>query len=192
MEWLHKIIDDSLQEMSKTEISMMTPADIPEEMQDGSIKRMDDWSGWKPIRSIIENSDIDKVEKEIGFPLPSSYREFLKTKHFFGLRIPDRAVNLPGILPDKELSFLREFVFEMMEPEFIIGRGYIYFADFEDYGLLCFNTNEQAENNEYPIVFIDHEDLDDIHLYANNFKELLEADKERGNRFIEYLNDYYN
>ncbi len=191
MDWIQKIIDDSLNEMSKTEYSMRTPAIIPTEMQDESIEKMDDWNGWKPIKSIIEDTDIDKLENDIGFPLPVSYREFLKTKHFFELEIPDRAVNLPGILPDKELSFLREYVFNMMEPEFIIGQGFIYFADFQDFGLLCFDANQTVENNEYPVVYMDHENIDDIHLYAKSFRELLEADAERGNRFIEYLNELH-
>ena len=134
---------------------------------------------------------VDKIEKRIGYPLPTSYREYLKYKHFYRLKIPDIAVNLPNLLPDKELTFLKEYVFEMMEPELLIDRGYIYFADFHDYGLLCFDTNEKRENNEYKIVFIDHEDLEEIHLYANNFRELMEADNEKGNRFIDYLNDYY-
>ncbi|MCB0479530.1 MAG: SMI1/KNR4 family protein [Crocinitomicaceae bacterium] len=192
MNWLHKIIDESLSVMAKTDISMMTPGEVPKEMQDGSNKNDDGWRRWKPIDSIIEDSDIEKVEKEIGYPLPQSYREYLKYKHFIELRIPDRAVNLPGILPDKEINFLKELVFEMMEPELIIGRGYIYFADFNDYGLLCFDANEKVQNNEYRIVFIDHEDEEAVHLYANNFKELMEADEEYGNRFIDYLNDYYN
>lgn len=191
MNWLHKIIDDSLEKMSKSEILMMTPAEIPEEMQDNSIKKSDDWGGWRPIKSQIQDTEIGQLESEIGFPLPHSYREFLKFKHFFSLVIPDRAVVFSGVLPNERLSFLKENIFEMMIPEEIIGRGYIYFADFEDYGLLCFNANEKVENNEYPVVFMDHENLEEVHLYANNFRELMEADEERGNRFIEYLNDYY-
>ncbi|WP_255763392.1 hypothetical protein [Fulvivirga maritima] len=35
---------------------------------------------------------------------------------------------------------------------------------------------------------MDHEDLDDIHQYAASFKELMEADAERGKRFKDYLN----
>lgn len=192
MEWLQKIIDNVLHEMSKTEILMMTPADVPKAMQDHSIRKIDDWSGWKPIKSTITDSTIDKLEKDIGFSLPLTYREFLKTKYFFKLKIPDRAVQFPEFLPDQELSFLGERVSNMLESELVIGRGYIYFADFEDHGLLCFNANEKVENNEYPIVYIDHEDLNDIHLYANNFRELMEADEEHGNRFIDSLNDYHN
>ena len=192
MDWLYKLIDDSLLKMSKSEISMMTPGEIPEKMQDTSIRNMNDWSGWKPINSVIEDSDIEKFEREIGYSLPKSYCEYLKYKHFYRLSIKDKCVNLPNLLPDRNLTFLREYVSDYLEPELIIGRGYIYFADFEDYGLLCFDTNVKAVNNEYPIVFIDHEDLDDIHLYSKSFKKLMEADKNFGNRFIDYLNAFHN
>lgn len=174
--------------MSQVEIHMMFPGDIPEEMLDPSIEPSNDSRGWKPIKSILTDDDLDKLEGKIGHPLPHSYREFLQYKHFYSLIISDRAVNFPDHLPDKEVNFLLGHVFNYMIPEKIIGKGYIYFADFEDYGLLCFDTNEKRENNEYPIVYIDHEDLEDIHLYANNFLELLEADADRGDGFVEYLN----
>ncbi|MBD0400586.1 SMI1/KNR4 family protein [Flammeovirga sp. EKP202] len=191
MEKIKSIVEQCLIEMSKEEFFMMIPDDIPDEMLDKSIEPSEGYQGWKPINSIIDDNDLDKVESKIGHKLPQSYREFLKYKHWFGLRIPDHAVNFPDHKPDKELSFLSEKVFEYMEPELIIGKGYIYFADFEDYGILCFDTNHEKENDEYRIVYINHEDLDDIHLYANSFTELLEADEEAGNRFIDKLNSYY-
>ncbi|MDN5201972.1 SMI1/KNR4 family protein [Fulvivirgaceae bacterium BMA10] len=191
MDKTKSIVDRCLEDMAKNKILMMIPGDIATEMIDNSIEPMDDWKGWKPIDSIIDDSDLDSLEEKIGYKLPPSYREFLKYKHFYNLRIPDRAVNFPNHKPDRRIGFLRELVFERMDPELIIGKGYIYFADFEDYGLLCFDTIHKNENNEYRIVYMDHEDLDDIHVYANSFIELLEADKETGNRFIDKLNAYH-
>ena len=170
----------------------MFPGPIPEAMLDPSIEPSNDWRGWKPIDSIITDDDLDRVETKIGYPLPQSYREFLKYKHFYELDTTDSAVNFPQHLPDKDLKFLISFAFDYMIPELIIHKGYIYFADFEDYGLLCFNTNEQRENNEYPIVYIDHDDLKEVHLYANNFMDLLEGDEGRGDRFVDYLNSLNN
>jgi hypothetical protein len=82
-------------------------------------------------------------------------------------------------------------IFTRFDPEPLIERGFIYFADFNDYGLLCFDTNDHVEDYDYRIVYIDREDLYEVHPYANNFRELLEADSEKGTRFIEKLNDYY-
>lgn len=191
MDWLKNIIDASLKEMSAKKL-MMSPGDIFPEMLDDSIQAVDDWKGWRPIKSIITDEDINELEEKIARKLPQSYREYLKYKHFYKISIPDFAINLPAHLPDRSLDKLRELVFECMDPEYLIGRNYIYFADFHDYGLLCFDANESVDDNEYKIVFIDHEDYDSIHFYANNFRELLEADSERGNNFIEKLNNYYS
>ena len=76
-----------------------------------------------------------------------------------------------------------------LSPKLILGRGYIYFADFEDYGLLCFDTNAKVPDHEYPIVYMDHEDVNDIEPYAENFRALMEAHGERGNDFIDMLNE---
>ena len=111
-------------------------------------------------------------------------------KHFYQLSIPDFAVNLHTHLPDENLDGFKEFLYEY-EPESLIEKGLIYFADFQDYGLLCFDSTEKRENNDYPIVYIDHEELSIKHHYANNFKEMLLEDRERGNRFVLELNEYY-
>ena len=190
MNWLEDIVDKCLEDMSNEKFLMMTCGKIPGEMLDTSIEPSDDWRGWKPIASIITDEDINLLEKKIKYALPLSYRHFLKYKHFIHLRIPDIEVNLPNHLPDKNLTEILELVFNCNVPELVIGKGFIYFADFSDYGLLCFDANETRENNEYPVVYIDHE-LGDVHLYANNFRDLLEADDEKGNRFIEKLNEYY-
>lgn len=191
MEWLEHIIDNSFAEMAKDK-SMKMPGKIPEEMLDLSIPASDDWRGWKPIKSIITDEDLNKLEKRLTLHLPLSYRHFLKYKHFFELSLPDYAIQFPSHLPDKNLYWFIDRVFQSWEPEYLIGRNYIYFADFNDYGLLCFDANEPRENNEYKIVFIDHEDLETVHEYATNFRELMESDSEAGNRFIERLNDFYS
>jgi hypothetical protein len=191
MEWLKKIVDRTLEEMKQEEIRMMMPGDIPAEMLDSTIPPSDDWKGWKPINSIITDDDIDQFENDIGHKLPLSYRAYLQYKHFYWLRLPDIAVNLRANLPDKSLSDLRYLVFDTHEPELILGKNYIYFADFHDYGLLCFDANEPATDNEYKIVYMDHENLEDIHFYTNNFRSLLEGHSDYGNDFIDKLNEYY-
>ena len=192
MEWLEKIIDDALDKMAKEEILMSRPdPNMPIEMFDPNIPSESDWKGWKPIPSVLDDSDLNKLEKMIGIELPLSYRHFLKHKHFYELEISDYAVNLHAHLPDKSLESFKELFFEYFDPGYLIEKGLIYFADFQDYGLLCFDSNIKRENNEYPIVFIDHEDLTTKHNYSNDFKELMTADRERGNRFIMELNEYY-
>jgi hypothetical protein len=191
MDWIKKTVDSALKEMSKEKIFIMMPGDIPKEVLDDTIPALDDWKGWRPIDSIIDDSDIIKLEKKIGITLPTSYREYLKYKHFYRLRLPDIAVNLFPHPPDKNLTTLQTHIFEYHEPELVIGRKYIYIADFHDYGLLCFDANAKATDTEFKVVYIDHENLGDIHIYADNFQDLLQADSEKGNDFIDKLNELY-
>ena len=192
MKWLEKIIDDTLDIMYKEEYLMYHPdPSMPTEMLDSAFKQKNDWKRWKPIPSILVDDDLNSLEKLIGVKLPHSYRHFLLYKHFYELRIPDFSISFPSHLPDKNLHKLKSMFLEYYEPEFLIKKGFIYFADFCDYGLLCFDSKIKRKNNEYPIVYIDHEDLTIHHHYLNNFKELMTADKENGNRFIMRLNEYY-
>ena len=191
MDWIKKTVDNALKEMSKEKIRMMVPGDIPPEMLDDTIEPMDDWRGWRPIDSIVIDTDIEIFEKQIGMKLPTSYREYLKYKHFYHLRLPDSSVNLFSHPPDKTLTILRTNIFQYHEPKLIIGRNYIYIADFHDYGLLCFDGNAKKVDNEFKVVYIDHENLDEIHTYADSFRDLLQADSEKGNDFIDKLNELY-
>lgn len=192
MDWLKKVIDDALDKMTKEEVLMKQPdPNMPEEMYDTSIPSDSDWKGWKPIPSVLNDSDIDKLETIIGIKLPLTYRCYLTYKHFYELEIPDFSANLHAHLPDKSLNSFKALYFEYFEPEYLIEKGFIYFADFQDYGLLCFDSNEKRVNNEYPIVCLDHDDLTTKHFYSNNFEDFMTADRERGNRFVIYLNEYY-
>ncbi len=191
MDWIKRTVDNALKEMSKEKILMMLPGDINQEMLDDTIPPSDDWKGWRPIDSIITDSDITKFEQKLRLTLPTSYKEYLKYKHFYGLRLPDIAVNLFPHPPDKTLAVLHTHIFKYHEPEQIIGRNYVYIADFHDYGLLCFDANVKTTDNEFNVVYIDHEYLDDIQIYADNFRDLLEADSEKGNDFIDKLNELH-
>jgi len=187
------LVDYYLDQMkNKAHLFLSPDPKMPKEMIDATIQTSDDWIGWKPVASTVSDSELDEFEKEIKYPLPHSFRSYLKHKHFYELSLPDFAVNLRGNVSGRTISGMRNLVFNSFVPELLIGKGYIYFADFHDYGLLCFDANEVRNENEYAIVYIDHENLEDVHTYASNFYDLLTGDSERGNRFIEYLNDLYN
>ena len=193
MKWLEKIIDDTLKKMAIEGYEMKRPdPNMHKEMIDSEIAVDNDWKGWKPISSKFNDSDLDSLEDMIGVKLPNSYRHFLKYKHFYSLSIPDHAVNIHSNLPSEDyLSEFKELFFKYYDSDLLIRKGYIYFADFQDYGLLCFDSNKTIENNEFPIVYIDHEELTEVHFYAENFQELLQNDPEKGNRFIMKLNEFH-
>ena len=168
------LIDSYLNEMKRSGFPFMMPdPNMPKEMIDSSIPTDNDWVGWKPVPSTVTDLDLDAFEKEIKYPLPQSFRTYLKHKHFYELSLPDIAVNLPRHIPGRTIGVMRNLVFDSFEPELLIVKGYIYFADFHDYGLLCFDANEVRNENEYPVVYIDHENLDEVHAYASNFYDLL-------------------
>ena len=192
MKWLEEVVDNALEKMIKEGVLMMRPdRNMPIEMIDSSIPTNNDWKGWKPIPSVLNDSDLNRLESIIGAKLPDSYRYFLMYKHFYELDIPDYTVNFHAHLPYKNLNRFNKTFFERFDPTYLIERGLIHFADFQDFGLLCFDSNKKRENNEYPIVFVDEGDLLITHHYSNSFKELMTADRETGNRFIMKLNDYY-
>ena len=89
MEWLKKIIDETLDKMAKEEILMKKPdPNMPKEMLDLSITQDDDWKPWKPIERIneLENSQLKKsiVDESIYTKTPkeltSDELEFLIEK----------------------------------------------------------------------------------------------------------------
>ena len=103
MEWLEKIVDETLDKMAREKVLMKNPDPyMPKEMIDSSIPSNNDWKGWKPIPSIFDDSDLNKLEKVLGIELPKSYRHFLMYKHFYELDIPDFAINFHTNLPDKD------------------------------------------------------------------------------------------
>ncbi len=40
----------------------------------------------------------------------------------------------------------------------LLGRKYIPIANYSDYGVICFDANITGLENEYPLIWLDHED----------------------------------
>lgn len=190
MKTIEQIVDDSLERMRKDVFPMMTCTDnFPKEMIDESIECEDEgYFGWKPIPSTISDDEIVQLESDLNCQLPKSYKSFLQYLYFEELYFEDPAIRFPKNLPNKSLQSLKEKNLEYHDPEMIIDKGYFYFADFDDYGLLVFDTNKPAIDNEFEILYIDHEEFEDKYLYAKNFTEFMNFDAHQSNRFIEFLN----
>ena len=189
MDWLKETLDKSFAKMIIEEFQMTTSVRIPIEMCVEGTNLRQEYKTWRPIDSIIDEENLDNLEAELNFKLPKSYREFLMYKHFLELNIDDFCIDFPRHLPDKSLKDLKQKAIDFYEPGYLLEHKLFYFADFCDCGLICFDAKEQKENNEYDIVYIDHEDIERKYFYAHNFKGLLLGDKETGNRFItEVLN----
>lgn len=64
-------------------------------------------------------------------------------------------------------------IFDGYPTEFLIEKGYVPFAVWSDWGLLCFDTNRNKEDNNYPVVLWDHETADEVNDEYKDFFDLL-------------------
>jgi hypothetical protein len=157
------------------------PAPIESEMIDPNQKTNDEWRTWFPIPSQVEDTDIIEIENRIGYSLPKDYITFLKHKHFYELHINEASFCSHPINSWKAEFF--NMIYSGYPTEFLIDKGYIPFANWSDWGLLCFNTNEA--NNNYPIVLWDHEYADSVQEKAYSFYELIvQLDEEDHKSFL--------
>ena len=147
---------------------------VEPEMSDPNQDKQEEFQTWFPIDSTLSDFDLEELESLIGYPLPTDYKEFLKYKHFYALVIGVEFCSHPIHTWKKALS---EMIFESFTNEYLIEKGLIPFADFGGIGFLCFDTNINPGDNNYPVVKWDHED--GIELYSANFLELMiKLDKE--------------
>jgi hypothetical protein len=154
-----------------------TLKDVPKEMRSFEQGDSEEYTSWTPIESRATNEEIIEVEKKIGYPLPESFKIFIKHKHFFELYIDEASFDDYAI-HSWQKGVLNP-IFNGDPREFLIDKGYIPFARYSDWGMLCFNTHYLAENKEYPVVLWDHEVWDEFQpLYANFTEALIELDKK--------------
>lgn len=126
---------------------------------------------WLPIDSRVDQDDILKLEKRIGHQLPPSYINFLKYKHFIELYIGQVCfISHPSKGWDQCII---NTIFNGYPQEYLIDKKLIPFANYNDWGLLCFDLNNCDESNEPEIALWDHEMPDDIEFMYFNFNQML-------------------
>lgn len=153
---------------------------IEPEMADPNQGSADEWKRWVPIQSKVTDVELDKLEKAIGYPLPESYRTFLKHKHFYELHIGE--ASFCSHVVNELQSSLTDLVFNSYPREFLIDKGYIPFADWSDWGMLCFDTHSSVDGYEYAVVLWDHESWDEFTPFAGDFVSLImKLDQEAAN-----------
>jgi hypothetical protein len=146
---------------------------IPELMLDKAKEENDEgYSWWIPINSTITQKEITELEFVFGHPLPTSFKYFLQQRYFLELELGGYGIrffpNLPG-----ELASVFKRNFNQFSYGDLLQRNYLPFADLSDYGVMCFNANEKATDNEYIIVSFDHEDgYTNPENYAKNFTDM--------------------
>jgi hypothetical protein len=165
------IIDSHLQEWIDKRLNA-SPGKIESEMTNPNEPRDEEgWQKWYPIDSTVADSEIEELEQQLNFRLPGSYKIFLKHKHFYELYISEARFSGQEIRNWKRHLINRAF--DGYPREFLIDKGYIPFADWSDWGLLCFDTNKLSADNDYPVVLWDHERWDEFEPFSENFHSLI-------------------
>ena len=173
---MEKIIDKYLDELISIELNKL-PRQIVSEMSDPNQDKNEEWRIWNPIQSTVTDEEIKEFESRLGHNLPESYTKFLKHKHFYELQIGECSFcEHPARIWRASLS---EMIFDGYPREFLIDTGRIPFANWSDWGLLCFDTTVENQNSDHPIVLWDHEVFDEFESKYPNFDNMIiELDKD--------------
>ena len=173
---MEKLIDKYLDELVAIGLNQL-PGEIVPEMADPNQDEKEEWRVWLPIQSRVTDDEIKEFELRLGHALPETYKRFLKYKHFYELEIGECSFcEHPS---GNWRASLSEMIFDGYPREFLIDKGRIPFANWSDWGLLCFDSTVEHPKNDYPIVLWDHEISDEFELMYPNFETMLiELDKE--------------
>ncbi|MEW8101054.1 MAG: SMI1/KNR4 family protein [Candidatus Thiodiazotropha endolucinida] len=171
---IEEIIDSALEYWIEKEVNSI-PGDVPSDMRTGKVE--DDWVYWKPITSAVTEDEISAFEKDLGIKLPRELVSIIKHKHFVELHIGEVEI---FSMPSKGWQFsISQGIYDSWPSEFIINKGYLPFAVYSDWGLWCFNLNEEEKEGIYPIYLWDHEDADNFQFVAPTLKLALNAEYEK-------------
>lgn len=173
---MEQIIDKYLQELIDIELNRL-PGQIVVEMADPNQDTSEEWRIWNPIQSRVTDDEIEEFESRLGYILPDSYKRFLRHKHFYELQINECSfcAHPAGIWR----AALSEMIFNGYPREFLIDKGRIPFANWSDWGLLCFDITAEHTNNDYPIVLWGHDEFDEFEPKYANFETMIrELDEE--------------
>lgn len=126
------------------------------------------WKEKLPKISTVADAELAGLEAVLSHKLPIDYIDFLKHKHFNELIINE--ASFCRHLEGSWQGSLKKMIFNGYPRKYLIDRGFIPFADWSDWGLLCFDTSRGFINADYPVVIWDHEKPDWNELFGHNFK----------------------
>jgi hypothetical protein len=168
------VVDKHLAKLVEEGINHMV-GQVEPEMSDPGNDPKDEWQKWLPIKSTVTGPDIAELETHLGHRLPADYVAFLAHKHFYDLYINEASFCRHPVRTWKK--HITDMVFHGYPTEYLIERGWLPFADWSDWGLLCFDTT--TGSSDYPVGLWDHERPDELEPKHESFFELLTwLDKE--------------
>lgn len=172
---IYEILDTYLQKMVDSGVN--TASEVAPEMISPEPNDPNELKTWIPVTSEITDEEITAFEEKIGVKLPKEYINFLKYKHFYELHIGEASFCTHPI--NRWQEALENMIFNSYPKEYLYENGLIHFADWSDWGALCFDIRRNYFTADYPVVLWDHEVPDFYTDYAMNFKVALKKlDKE--------------
>jgi hypothetical protein len=163
---IDKHLDRAVEEGSNT-----LAGKIAEEMRMPGEDQKKERKSWLAIPSKVTDEEIANLETKLSNPLPGDYKTFLKYKHFYELYIFEAQFCKHPIHTWWEE--LEDMVFDGYPREDLYDKGYIPFATWSDWGMLCFDVNRNDGSNNYPIVLWDHEEPDEVSDRYDNFYDMM-------------------
>lgn len=134
---------------------------------------------WKMIPSNVTESDISKLENEIGIRLPDPLRAYYTSYY----HLWDYDSNIPENSPTNKMSGLREDYDELL-----VNFGYIPLTwDVQCAWLFCMKVDEN--NQDCGIYWIDHEELFAFKPETVTAQDIEKAMDFHAENFCEYLYD---
>lgn len=176
---IYDFVDRGLKLLEELDLMRLPHDNMPQEMIDNTREKEDDWIPWKPVKSTVTDSDLREIERLTGKQFPASYKEFLGYKHFYDLDAPNpmEVVFFRHPIRDWKNEFINYYSYDWVKDR-LINKGYIPFAGHEDWGIVCFDTNRNADSREYPIIMIDHDLVYDDPIpyeeFGENFVDMIE------------------
>ncbi|MCP2045924.1 hypothetical protein L1278_003997 [Pontibacter sp. HSC-36F09] len=177
-EYIKKFVDISIQNMTSPEFDSfyVSKSEIVDNLLvDESRPEKGDMIPWQPSDSLIKDSEIEALESEIKHPLPISFKQYLKYKNFYELAPISNVWMFTPLVPKEWKRVMLKNVFNGWPKDYLYNKGMIPFANYSDWGMLCFDTNTKDKNGEYQIIRWDHENEEEYEVFANNFADLMKA-----------------
>jgi len=170
-------VDHSIESLKLKDLLWTSDPNVPDNMKNLEMEDKNNWFSWKAIESIINENELNELEKRIGLRYPLLYKEFLLYKHFY------RVEKIKGVefFSHKSNNWKSDLIkqYKMQEPEITIKKGFIPFGFLEGGKNVCFDTNDNLKiisifydtnlgiEPKIEILFSDFESMIDVYAMEN-------------------------
>ncbi len=152
-----RVLDKYYDFMGEIEGNCYETESIPPSMIDKSKKsKYENTSFWIAIPSTVTEKNLNELESFLKHKLPDSFKYFLQLRHFLQLSLGGYGIGFFCNLPELLNAKFKEIINEQFGT--LLNRNYLPFANFMDFGVLCFDANKIKDDNNYPIVLFSNED----------------------------------